>query len=637
MAMRLACGMLTLPIGLAPTSEASLDGDTFVPVHEEAQRDLARGDRALEAARRFDSDKAWTDTLDAWQAALEKTISGDLVPLLVQEEGDEVWTDTDGNFQRRTEDVAVAVLARLARLASSERARWHARFSPLAEDRLLEARSAHALLQDLERKFPATRAASLAALRLADRAFEAGTPQSARAWLERGLLHANLGNELENLGSAYEARQRLLDTLLRENRPSTWKNASQLELAEEVDLRARSFGRPPKGEGFDRGLISGGVFLDDGRFVIQHPLAVFVVAKDGSGPIFEPRKLLEAFPRQSGATFAPSGQAWPLEPATDGNDLFFVLGRAIVAGNTSAVCRLSAPPAIGEAASLGWVLSTHGHADSERQVTPIEEVLEPGTWEFQPGPAVFENRLIVQARQWLPIESGAASAVDTSRPRCWVLALDIETGFPVWTRFLGKGSDVQRDFGTRFGGGQPAAPAQPVAISGAQAFCATGVGLWSLSRSRRRTHRLDFLASATRRRTTRLGTRAPSQFRSNPEHRGSRKDTSRSCGDRRTAIACTGCVLEANSRRPASRTSLLRPFAAPWPCSPVNRTRQSCWAFRVPLARSRNSTLRRAHSLRVCACDEPRSSEAQAWPAPHGSFYAPIARSTSSTARTSCA
>ena len=130
---------------------------------------------------------------------------------------------------------------------------------------------------------------------------------------------------------------------------------------------------------------------------------------------------------------------------------------------------------------MQWVLSTQGHADASGVITPIEDFLPPGTWEFQPGPVVYESLLLVQARQWLAVESGAATAVDTSRPSCYVIALDLASGKPSWTRFLGKGSDVQRDFGSRFvGGNRPAAPAQPIALRDGKAFCATGVGLGAL-------------------------------------------------------------------------------------------------------------------------------------------------------------
>lgn len=477
---------------------ALAQSDTFVPLHEEARDDLAIGDRALQRARGSQSTRDWNETFDAWQSALERTTVGDRVPLAVQQESDEVWLDTEGNFARRSEGVAVAVLSRLTRLTQEERRGWRERFGELASNRLLEAPYAAGPLANLERNLPATRAAAIACLRLADLALEGARPESAKTWLERARQHTALAALDAPFAEAFAQRDEFVATLAPERVVEPWERASKLEEIREVDLRARTIGTPPKGSGFDRGLISGGVFLDDGRFVVHHPLAVFVVEESGiTGPIFEPRKLLEAFPRQSGATFAPSGQAWPLDPTTDGHDLYFVLGRAIVAGNTSAVCRLTPPPAVGEAASLAWVLSTHGHADADQKITRLSTLLEPGTWEFQPGPKIFESLLIVQARQWLPVGEGAATSVDTSRPRCWVLALDIETGFPVWTRFLGKGSDVQQDFGTRFGGARPAAPAQPVALQGNRAFCATGVGLgvcltlpdgrieWSFSPKRR--------------------------------------------------------------------------------------------------------------------------------------------------------
>ncbi len=485
MTRRIALALFTLShlalASVAGPAVRAAQGDTFVPIHAEAKQALAHGDRALLQARETGAERTWSDALDAWQSALEATTVEDLVPLAVQEQGDEVWPDADGSFSVRNEGVAVAVLRRLTQLEAGERARWSTRFAELAQKRLTEASSTKPLMQRVERNFPATRAAALASLRLADQQLELGAVDSAKLWLERARQHATLATGLEDLLAAVALRDDFIVVLAPPPAPESWRSATELKLVREINLYTTSSGVSSKGEGFDRGLIPGGVFLDDGRIVIHHPAAVFVVDESVSGPIFEPRKLLEGFPRRSGATFAPGGQAWPLEPATNGEDLFFVLGRAIIAGNTSAVCRLAPPSATGEVAHLRWVMSTQGHAGSDGIITPLEEFLEVGTWEFQPGPVVFDSMLLVQARQWLPVESGSGSAVDTSRPSCYALALDLETGKPLWSRFLGKGSDVQRDFGTRFGaGGRPAAPAQPIALSNGRAFCATGVGLGAL-------------------------------------------------------------------------------------------------------------------------------------------------------------
>ena len=292
---------------------ANAQSDTFVPHNAEAKAELARGDLALIRARSTGTEKDWADAFDSWRSALAQSETGELVPLHVQVKEDEVWRDADGTFAQRSEGVAVAALRRLSQLEPAERERWRARFDELAQRRLAEASSASGLLARVERNFPGTSSAALACLHLAELNIESGSRETARTWLDRGIVHAELAAGLSNLLTSFERRFELLRMLTPIAKNEPWRDATSLKLEREINLYTRTTGNTPRGYGFDRGLIAGGVFLDDGRIAIHHPAAVFIVDESGAGPIFEPRKLLENFPRRSGATFAPGGQAWPLE------------------------------------------------------------------------------------------------------------------------------------------------------------------------------------------------------------------------------------------------------------------------------------------------------------------------------------
>ena len=373
------------------------------------------------------------------------------------------------------------MLRRLELLETDEQRRWSARFTELGLSELELSGIDPSLLARIERDFPATEAAALAALRLADQALEVGhADPEAATWIERGLRHARLA-ATGDVEAALSRRGAFVLSLRDESPEPRWTNAQSLELEHSFELNVTATRRRRAGEGFSRGLLAGAARLDDGRLVVQHPVAVFIVEEDGVGPLFKPSRLLDVFGSPGGRTFVPSGQAWPHRPLAVGSELVFVLGRAIVPGNASTLCRVRPPGKVGEAARLRWALSSEGHADEQGTITPLESLLEPGTWEFQPGPCLRGSTLVVQARQWVPSTEGAAETIDLSNPRAWVLALDVATGLPRWTRFLGKGTDVRRDLGSRFtGNGQPAAPAAPLVANDHSVFCPTGLGVAAL-------------------------------------------------------------------------------------------------------------------------------------------------------------
>lgn len=463
----------SLAAALVP-EEGPLGNETFVPVSDDARAALARGDRALLRARIDPDAKTWADTFDAWRSALTVSEPGEQVPPAVQTDDAEVFPDPGHDFARRTEGIAVAVLRRLTSLTPAELSRWTERFAALGDAELDQAGTDPVRLARVERDLPATRAAALAALRLADLALEEGRTTHA-TWTARGSWHARRAGTQDVLAAL---ERRTARSPRETDAPEAWEDADELRLENAVQLAVSSTRRRLDGEGFDRGLLQGACWLDDGRVALQHPVATFLVDEAGVGPVFKPERLLDVFGARGGRTFVPSGQAWPLGPVTDGEDLFFVLGRAIVPGNSSTVCRVTPPSELADAATLRWAISTAGHVDAAGVIRPLEELLEPGVWEFQPGPVLAGSRLLVQARQWIASQEEDASTIDVSNPRAWLVCLDAATGLPVWSRFLAKGTDVQRDLGSRFvGGGRAAAPAQPLTRIDDAVFCGTGLGV----------------------------------------------------------------------------------------------------------------------------------------------------------------
>jgi len=207
----------------------------------------------------------------------------------------------------------------------------------------------------------------------------------------------------------------------------------------------------------------------------------------------------------------PSRAGWPLLPATDGEVLVLVHGRASPAGGNALLC--VEPPGAGfrSAASptprLRWGIRDGQRLLEGGRSEPLEDLGGPGFLELQPGPLVLGDRVVIQAR-----ERSAPSAV--REIASWLLALDLRDGRLLWKRFLTRGVELTLDPGRLSAATVQAVAGQPLARVAALAggepggdlvFAGTNLGvgvlveaadgrlLWSLKSSRRPVERSGWM------------------------------------------------------------------------------------------------------------------------------------------------
>jgi hypothetical protein len=469
--------------------EGPLQNDCFLPVSEAASEALDQGDLALAEGRP-------TDAFEAWRRALTASDPGDAVAPPAG--------SGEPAAARRTEAVECGVLRRLNALPPEGgrpgAAAFGARFEALAERELAAAGRAPAGLLRVERRNPATLAAATAALRLADLALEDGRPGAASAFLERARAHLKTrGEEFpqdDAVRSALARREAAIATLraAADPTPAPWETARVLEWLGATSHLAGRVRLPPGPPELGRGVRPGLAFLDDGRAAVQTADRVGLI--DPAQP-----KLLSSFvpadlvarselsrpPSSAGSWTAPPG--WPLLPATDGRDLVLVQGRwsKDAGGGNVLMC---ARPGTREALELGlptlrWALREELWLKPDGQLEPHALLADLSGGEFQPGPVVIERTVLAQVR------------VDSGDVRAFLLALDLETGEPLWRRLLAKGVDLASGAGRFEVRARSVAAGQPLARLEGRVFAGTSLGagvlvdasdgrvLWSLKNRRR--------------------------------------------------------------------------------------------------------------------------------------------------------
>ncbi len=504
--------LLAAALSLLQEPEGALRNDTHLPTTPAAQEALARGDRAyrryLEASPTAETDRI--AALEAWRGALELTAPGDPVRLAGgDDEGAGPFPDPDRTHGRRIEGVACAVLRRLSALATEDRSAWIDRFSPLAKSALAVAGYGVAPLERVERDWPLTRAAAVAGLRLADAHLEAGRPGAARTWLERAERHVEYLPEETALTAALALRSSALAELAPAPAAMGWQHADALRLVRALRLTSGQRLDPGRGKPLlGRGLIPGAAIPSDGSLAIQTPRGLVLLdpmaAQEPLGGIISRQPLADLV---NVSTLRPiaaaSSGAWPLWPATDGRDLVLVVDR----GREGRMVREYGIPAIGNhllclrPAEGGQVWMRWHHSDTGLRrgdgttLTRETALPLPGHLEFQPGPTVHEGVLFVQARSLAdPTGEGMERGGDL-----YLLALSLDDGRLLWSRFLTRANDLRGDLGGRNGapGGIPTS-GMPLAVLDGVVVVGTNVGLlaafdavdgrwlWGL-RTRRRT------------------------------------------------------------------------------------------------------------------------------------------------------
>lgn len=486
--------------GNLPGSEGALDNATFVTTSEAAATRLLRGDRELVTlADMRDPNQALVRRVrdgvyDDWRAALEESDLRDVVPGRLEHSDERVsglWPDPDGTAARRFEAVDVALRRRLATLDASERAAWRARFGDLAAERLLAADQDARQLQRVERDFPGTDAAALAALALGDRRFELGQMSLARGWFERADEHIAFGALSSPASRAARERR---EAALRERPPEpprrktrgvSWERADGLTLDKRVDLRSRL--RPgPLGNGVRPGLLE----LTDGRIAIQGPADLYFIDLERGGISTVDLDLVVGTAEFGvGRTFAPRGApGWRLAPVLLERDLVLVHGR-VRPGDSNALLRISPPPGRDElglpVARLEWVVQNGVRKSIDGEQRAFPELLALPGHEFQPGVARVDSLLLVSLRAWelagsdREVPSGQGSLSTEGAVRSYAAAFDAGTGDLLWLQPLAKGFELSETAGRgRVLALDTASP--PPLIVGAYAFFATNLGSGTL-------------------------------------------------------------------------------------------------------------------------------------------------------------
>ncbi len=505
--------VLALVARLCPPASAQLSAPgkakrnaVYLPTAEDSSAALARGDRELLLALQPGAASAghWTAAFEAWRSALAQSEPGASVPVGIQLAAGEAqppsfgaaiaerWPDRDNSFQRRTEAVENAVLRRLAGLEPAERQAWQEHFRPLAQERgapwLLSGRvpsqARAAGLRALEREFPCSLEALRADLWLFEQALERGQPRSAWVWLERARMQVALLAD-SKLQGAIDSRQQLLDRLLRapQTRDSQWPGAANYE-----PLKGHPLTLPLRTKPRSMARIEGQpglAFLNAGAVLVQTTGTCWLIGGEEEDRIFEPWRLGLELTQPIPRSVTRTGRDWPFypltgetgkDPASLYQDVFILSGRAD--GQTSNLLQRIRPPHHSELPVAVWSLGGSGLFLEGGKHLPLEQLLEPGMWEFQPGTILVEGTLFVQARRWVTTEAdGIESANAPGEAQTWLLALDAGSGVPRWKRMLCRGTDITSANALRLmGANLIRTPGQPLRATGRMLFVGTNLG-----------------------------------------------------------------------------------------------------------------------------------------------------------------
>lgn len=487
----------TLEVPPLFAGEGALQNDSFLPGAAEPTQKIAAGDRAFAKARGAQAAEAaaYDEALDLWHAALTASALDDV--LVADADGPNTLgpacPDPDRSLARRSESLEGAVVRRLVSLDPKLRGLWRARFEALAAAELDAAGADLERLARIAHDHPLTRSAARAGLQLFDLAFEGGEPVSARAWLARTTRTAAALEPADPALSAALARRSavLPSSGLESERdpeapgqsrsaptapaPPTWETASRARLLVQVPLRSRGADDPRSRQRRPRPGIA---FVGSETVAVQSADVVYLV--EGTAG---PQSLdLASAAAELALTFAPTfsdPQAdLAARPASDGERLVVVAGRALAARGNALVC-LARSTATGEWHAL-WGYGDQAFRAAGSETRPLEEALEPGLWEFEPGPLVEGGRVFVQARQWTG-EGGSAAIVDEGRIRAWCFSFDLASGHLVWKRWLAAGAVLEATAAARSVEARGAArPAPPPASHAGRIFADTGLGIGAL-------------------------------------------------------------------------------------------------------------------------------------------------------------
>ncbi|MCH2106299.1 MAG: hypothetical protein MK291_06630, partial [Planctomycetes bacterium] len=317
-------------------------------------------------------------------------------------------------------------------------------------------------LAHLSARYPGTPASARAALWLYELERERGRREHARAWLKRAEESAAL---LEDAVLDAAIAARTIKPLWSE--PEPWERADTWEVVD-FALLSDDLGSPASGV---RGLTRWGAA---GVFIQSAELA-WTLGSEGSALGLSLRDVAERAGQPLARRWMRPGSKWRHQPTAHEGVVYCVLGRARSERSNA----LIAFELGGEGARPRWSLGPGGWRDADGAlITRLEDAVGPGAWEFQPGPLVVDDLLILQARRWEVSDSdGRMSMVDPARAEAIALALELESGALVWKTTLARGSEHIGEDGARFKAAEtPASSAPAPRLCGSSLVFATGLG-----------------------------------------------------------------------------------------------------------------------------------------------------------------
>jgi len=444
-------------------SKGAFGNDTWLPRDVALERILAGADEILGA----DGNSAdLDDVFGAWNLALGSITDGAWVRWDTRMH----WMTTDGApplwNDRRIEGLAAAILLRQSGEGGALHGPW-TRFVEIEAEAALTAaltlpvERSSGPLAALSTRYPGTRASARAALFCSELDSERGRAHHARSWLSRAEHCARLLAD-EALLSAVAARRAI--PVARET--EAWETANGWVVIGHETL-IDDLGSPASGV---RGLTR----WDTNGVFIQSAGRGWALGTKGSASGFALRELADGSGQTLPDGWARPGPSWRHRPSAHGDLVFSVLGRVRDArSNALFAFRPGIPPA------PLWSVGASGWRDSAgSRIASLSDALGPGAWEFQPGPLVVDDLLIVQARRWdLTGKTNRMSLADPARAEAVALALDVSSGALVWRTQLARGSDLLDDPEARFVLAQtPSSSAPAPVLCGSSLVFATGLG-----------------------------------------------------------------------------------------------------------------------------------------------------------------
>lgn len=410
----------------APDATVVLDGSAS------ALDRLAAGDTAWQDAQREVAFDAWRSAIVA-SAELESDFGGGTV---VAPPPGHV-ADVDGTLARRAEDGAWSVRRRLAALTEAERAAWRARFEPLAEIERAAAGHAPERLARVQREFPLTRAAALAALTLADLAAERGDRDTSSAWLRRALADSEDGDA--TLHAAIRLRRTPepdADTQDRDEAPpASWGLSLRKYVHFDTGVEPRDATIP--GLAFDAPS-------DDapGEGATWYHAGGRLLRFDADGSATAALDVLAAANElgvEAGSAFSEPGAPWDERFACAGGDVSI----ALVAGRARAErgnALIGVDTRTASLPRIAWARDSNGLVQDGARVEAAALASTDALLEFQPGPLRIGDVLVVHVRAWPRNVDRLHTELDEARVESWCAGLDPRTGERLWSRRLATGA-----------------------------------------------------------------------------------------------------------------------------------------------------------------------------------------------------